>query len=230
MNIKIVCFDADDTLWVNEPNYRETERKFAELLSEYLPAEDVINELYKVEMQNLSTLGYGAKAFIISMIDTAIKISGNNISSNIVNEIILLGKQLINKPLELLDGVEETLTELFGKYKLVLATKGDLLDQERKINNSGLKKYFSHIEIMSNKKEEDYQNLWKKLNIAPNNFLMIGNSMKSDILPVLNAGAYAIYVPCDTNWVHEIVDFEVPESDFFRKISQIKDIITQHLL
>lgn len=206
MNIKIIGFDADDTLWINEPHYQETEKQFCSLLAEYLDAAAISAELLKTEKQNINMYGFGAKGFMLSMIETAIRISHSTIPGKTINEIIKLGKKLIDKPVELLDGVENILRELNGKYKLIVATKGDLLDQERKLRKSGIAKYFHHVEIMSDKKPENYITLFKHLEIEPENFLMIGNSFKSDILPVVNLGGYGIYIPYHVMWQHEVID------------------------
>ncbi len=204
--IKIIAFDADDTLWVNEPYYRETEKEFALLLKDFLSEEKVNKLLLETETRNIELYGYGVKGFVLSMIETALKITKGNDDKKIINHIIDLGKALINKPLVLLAGVKETLEAINGKgIKLVLASKGDLLDQERKLKNSSLSKCFHHIEIMSNKKEADYQKLLERLEISADEFLMVGNSIKSDILPVLALGSYAIHIPYHTTWVHENV-------------------------
>jgi putative hydrolase of the HAD superfamily len=191
MDIKIIAFDADDTLWVNEPYFQEVEQKFCELLSPYLSHHTLSQELFKTEIENLKLYGYGIKGYILSMIEAALKISNNTISNEVIAKIILYGKELLEKPIEILDGVEETLKSLKGKYKLVMATKGDLLDQHRKLHNSGLGHYFHHIEVMSDKQEVDYHKLLKRLEIEPEAFLMIGNSLKSDVLPVLAIGGHA---------------------------------------
>lgn len=223
-NIKIIAFDADDTLWVNEPYFQETEHKFCALLEDYLPHHTVTKELYKVELKNLELYGYGIKAFMLSMIETISKVTENNAHMELVNKTIALGREMLQKPIELLEGVEDLLIELNGNYRLVMATKGDLLDQERKLIKSGLAKHFHHIEIMSHKKKEDYQKLLNHLDCKPENFLMIGNSIKSDILPVLEIGAHAIHVPYHTTWVHELVDPNIKKPNFI-KVDKISEII-----
>jgi putative hydrolase of the HAD superfamily len=169
-------------------------------------------ELFKTEMQNLELYGYGVKSFVLSMIETIGIVSNQTAQIDLVSKVIHLGRDLLQKPVELLDGVENILQQLHGSYKLVLATKGDLLDQERKLIKSGLEKYFHHIEIMSDKKETDYLKLIKHLDCLPEQFLMIGNSVKSDILPVLNIGGFAVHIPFHTTWEHEksVVDFNHP--------------------
>lgn len=226
-NLKVIAFDADDTLWVNEPFYQEAEKKFCGLLEEYLPAHTVSKELFQVEMQNLELYGYGVKAFILSMIETAIKISGEQLPVTVIEKIIGFGKELLGKPIVLLDSVQELLNELKGNYRLVVATKGDLLDQERKLKNSGLESYFHHIEIMSDKKEGDYQKLLRHLDIAPSEFLMIGNSLKSDVIPVLNIGGWGVHVPYHTTWAHEVVEghFEHPCFHRVEALHQVRSLI-----
>lgn len=224
--IKVIGFDADDTLWVNEPYFRETEMKFCELLTNGMSLDEVTRELFKIEIGNIPLYGYGTKAFILSMIETGLKITNGNLSSEKVQAILELGKEQINKPVELIDGVESVLETLFGKYRLIVATKGDLLDQERKLKKSGLLKYFHHIEVMSDKKESDYEKLIKHLDIKPKEFLMVGNSLKSDILPVLNLGGKAVHVPFHTTWEHEMVEEEEISNSDFQKIDKIEDLTT----
>nr|WP_320118984.1 HAD family hydrolase [uncultured Marinifilum sp.] len=227
-NIKVIGFDADDTLWVNEPYFRETERKFCDLLRNGMSLEEVTEELLAIEIGNIPLYGYGTKAFTLSMIETSLKITNGNVSSEKISAILDLGKEQINKPIELIDGIVEALENLQGKYKLVVATKGDLLDQERKLKKSGLQKYFHHIEVMSDKKEEDYRKLIEHLDIKPEEFLMVGNSLKSDVLPVLNLGAKAIHIPFYTTWVHEMVsEHEILNANFqeIERVSELQDLL-----
>jgi len=225
-NIKVIAFDADDTLWINETYFREKEEIFTEIMSNYLDSpEQIMDELFKTEMQNLSNFGYGAKGFTLSMIETAIKISSSKITANDILKIIDLGKSLLTIPIDLLDDVEKVLSSLQNKYKLVVATKGDLLDQEKKLVKSGLTKYFHHIEIMSEKKDVNYQKLLKRIEIQPSEFLMIGNSLKSDILPVVNIGGNAIHIPFHTTWIHESVNEEDIRHLNYLKVEQIIDIL-----
>lgn len=224
MNLKVIAFDADDTLFVNEPYFEETEKKFCGLMEDYLSHQSLSQELFRTEIQNLPVYGYGIKAYILSMIEAAMKISNNTISIEIVEKIIQYGKELLEKPIELLDGVEETLVELHGKYKLVVATKGDLKDQQRKLHDSGLGKYFHHIEVMSDKQVLDYQKLIGRLEIKPEEFFMIGNSLKSDVLPVLQMGGYAVHVPFHTTWAHERIDHKV-EHPNFKTIEKITEVL-----
>ena len=223
-DLKIIGFDADDTLWVNEPYYQETEKIFCELLSGFQTREAISKELFKTEMQNLDLYGYGAKGFILLMIETALRLSDNKIEKLVIDKIISLGKDLINKPVVLLEGIQEVLGKLTkAGYKLIVATKGDLLDQERKLKKSNIEKYFHHVEIMSNKKELNYQKLLSHLDIASKDFLMIGNSLKSDIIPVLNLGGYGVHIPYHTTWTHETIK-KTDNLNNFWEIEQISEI------
>lgn len=227
MNLKVIAFDADDTLFVNEPYFQETEEKFCALMSDYLSHQGLSQELFKTEIANLELYGYGIKGYILSMIEAAMKISNNTISIETIEKITEYGKELLQKPIELLDGVEETLQALNGKYKLVVATKGDLLDQRRKLHNSGLGHYFHHIEVMSDKKEKDYEDLLKRLEIKAEEFFMIGNSLKSDVLPVLNIGGHAVHIPFHTTWEHEKISHKVEHPNFkaLEKITEVLPIL-----
>lgn len=224
MSIQVIAFDADDTLWVNEPYFQETEQLFCQLLEDYLPQHTVSRELLQTEIQNLPLYGYGIKAFLLSMIETAIRISDGTIRAEVIEKIIGYGKAMLQKPIELLDGVEEALAALKGHYKLIVATKGDLLDQERKLKASGLEHYFHHIEIMSDKGEADFLKLIRHLDIEPGAFLMIGNSLKSDILPVLNIGGHGIHVPYHTTWAHEKMDVNI-EHEQFRQAESLREVV-----
>lgn len=224
-NIKVIAFDADDTLWVNEPYFREAEDKFCALLEDYLPLHSTANALFKTEIANLPLYGYGIKGFMLSMIETILDVTQGTASLAMISKAIEFGKEQLNKPIELLDGVEAVLAALKTDYRLVVATKGDLLDQERKLQKSGLESYFHHIEIMSEKHEKDYLKLLKHLDCKPENFLMIGNSLKSDVLPVLAIGGNAIHVPFHTTWAHEVVEHNV-EHDNFKSAENLTEILT----
>lgn len=228
MPIKAIAFDADDTLWINEPYFLATEKKFCQLLADYMPEHTVSQELFKTEMQNMAIYGYGVKAFILSIIETALRISNNTVPQVIVEKIIDYGKEQLNQPVDLLDGVAEVLPVLKEKYKLVVATKGDLLDQERKLRRSGIEHFFHHIEIMSDKQEADYLKLIKHLDLHPSEFMMIGNSLKSDVLPVLAVGGHAVHIPYHTTWAHEVVEDSVQHSNF-RHFENLKDILPELL-
>jgi putative hydrolase of the HAD superfamily len=224
MSLKVIAFDADDTLWVNEPYFVETENKFCALLEDYMPHHAVAKELFRTEIDNLALYGYGVKGFMLSMVETALRVSNNKVSIEKIEKAIEYGKELLAKPIELLDGIDEVLSTLKNNYRLVVATKGDLLDQERKLKKSGLEHYFHHIEIMSDKQEADYNKLIKHLDIKPDEFLMIGNSLKSDVMPVLAIGGHSIHIPYHTTWAHEKVEDPI-EHENFRQVTTIKEIL-----
>ncbi|WGK65008.1 HAD family hydrolase [Croceiramulus getboli] len=234
--IKVIAFDADDTLWVNEPLFRVAEEEFCELMKPFIEEKECASRLFDFEMQNLPLYGYGIKPFTLSLVEAAIALSDHSVDHATLLKIIEIGKKMLNAPVVVLDGVEAVLLALSRrtqkqddqrKFKLVMATKGDLLDQERKLEKSGLAKYFHHIEVMSDKQPANYQKLVRHLDIDPAHFLMVGNSMKSDILPVLQMGAAAVHIPFHTTWAHEVVDREVRHD----RLITIKEIgaLTEHL-
>ena len=223
--IKTIAFDADDTLWVNETYFRDAEDHFCTLLTDYIDYDSCQSRLFEMEMRNLPLYGYGIKPFTLSLIEAASEITDGAVSTEIIQEIIKLGKNMLGAPVVLLEGIEEVLSTLSRKgYRLVVATKGDLLDQERKLQKSGLENYFHHIEVMSDKQPANYQKLVKHLDIAPEEFLMIGNSLKSDVLPVLDIGGHAFHIPFHTTWQHEQIDFEIKHQNF-KAFKEVRGII-----
>jgi putative hydrolase of the HAD superfamily len=223
-SIKVIGFDADDTLWVNETFFREGEERFCDLLENFMPRHDILRSLFKVEIENLPLYGYGIKAFMLSMIETALQITDHKCDGKLIKAIIDIGRNQLHMPVEKLEGVEETIIALKEKYKLVVVTKGDLLDQERKLTKSGLASHFHHIEIVSEKNNEQYQKLLSHLDVKAEEFLMIGNSLKSDVLPILEIGGYGIHIPFHTTWEHEKVNFTVSHEKFL-EVEKIKDIL-----
>lgn len=225
--VKVVAFDADDTLWSNEPLFREAERKVAEELSEYGDFQHISDELYKVEFKNMGDYGFGAKAYVLSMIENAVNLTGGKLTGEQVMFIIDSGRKILRNPATPLPGVEETLEKLKadGRYELVMMTKGELLDQERKIARSGLSKYFSHIEIVSNKSQKEYLSLCDRLWTKPENLMMVGNSFKSDIEPVLQLGGWGIHIPAELLWkLEHTEEFDHPnlfKVDSFEEILNI---------
>jgi putative hydrolase of the HAD superfamily len=222
--IKVIAFDADDTLWENETYFREAEDQFFDLMQSFDSRDNLAKELFSVEIANLELYGYGIKAFVLSMVETALKIGGPTLPTDIIAKIMDIGRWQLERPVILLDGVEDVLSNLHKSYRLVVVTKGDLLDQERKLDKSGLTKYFHHIEIVSEKKASDYTKLLKHLDIKAEKFVMIGNSLKSDVLPVLELGAYGIHVPFHTTWAHEQVDIIITDPKFYHA-EKLKDIL-----
>jgi putative hydrolase of the HAD superfamily len=227
MPIRVIAFDADDTLWINEPFFRESEERFAALLEDYLPQHSILKELYRTEIDNLTLYGYGIKGFMLSMVETALRITDQNIPFGMMEKILEIGKEMLGKPVELIEGVEAVLKELNGDYRMVMATKGDLVDQERKLKKSGLEKHFHHIEIMSDKQVADFSKLIRHLDVAPAEFMMIGNSLKSDIMPVLLLGGHAIHIPYHITWEHEQIDHEIHHHRFYQALSirEVADLI-----
>jgi putative hydrolase of the HAD superfamily len=225
--IKAIAFDADDTLWENETLFRAAEREFCVLMQDYLPAGECNQLLFEIEMKNLPLYGYGIKPFTLSLIEAAIKFSNGAIPIMTIETLVGRAKMMLEAPVVLLEGVEQTLAELSKKYRLVMATKGDLLDQERKLIKSGLEPYFHHIEIVSDKTERHYQKLVNHLDVKADEFLMVGNSVKSDILPVLAIGGHAFHVPFHTTWVHETVKEPVNHKNFrlLASASEMLDVL-----
>jgi putative hydrolase of the HAD superfamily len=201
--IDVIAFDADDTLWHNEILYRRTEEKLQQLLSRYGHHGRISEDLYQTEMQNLQLYGYGIKGFALSMIETAIGMSDGRLCGSEIQGIIDLAKGMMDAPVELLDHVAEVVPALSARYTLMMITKGDLFDQERKVARSGLASHFSHIEIVSHKSKDVYHSLLAKHQIDPGRFLMVGNSMRSDILPVVALGGHAVHIPYHITWAHE---------------------------
>jgi putative hydrolase of the HAD superfamily len=214
--LDMIALDADDTLWHNEVLYTAAQKNFAQLLSKYHDEEWISERLYQTETQNLKHFGYGIKAFALSMIETAVELTEGRISGSEIKTLIDQAKEMINADVHLLDHTAEAVSALAEKYPLMVITKGDLLDQENKISRSGLEQYFSYIEIVSDKSLESYQRLLKKYSIRPENFLMVGNSLRSDILPILELGGSAVYIPYQTTWLHERAEVPSEQPGFFQ--------------
>jgi putative hydrolase of the HAD superfamily len=227
MNPKIIAFDADDTLWHNEPYFDEAQDRFCELFQDYASKQEILGLILNHQISNLPLYGFGIKAFTLSMIETALELTNHTISGQGIDKIIAIGKDLLQKPVELMPNVEKVLGELQGKYKLIVATKGDLKDQHRKLHDSGIGAYFHHIEVMSDKTELDYQKMLGRLDCDPKDFLMIGNSLKSDVLPILNIGGYGVHIPYHTTWEYEKIDFEIEHENFysFENITEVLSLL-----
>lgn len=228
--ITTIGFDADDTLWHNENLFEDYHRKYCELLSEYHDAKTVERVLYETEMNNLELFGYGVKGFTLSCIETAIRLTNGAIKAEEIRNIIERCREMLNHPVELLNGVEETIESLSRRFRLLLITKGDLRDQERKIAKSGLARYFDHAEVVSDKNVEAYARVLQKNQTKADEFLMVGNSMKSDILPVLELGGHGIHIPYHITWEHERVDTPPNEHESFyelESITQLPQLIDQ---
>jgi len=201
-----IAFDADDTLWHTERMYVDAQAKFGQLLAQYHSPEWIAGRLYQTETRNLQHFGYGVKAFILSMIETSVELTEGRISAAEIKALIDTGRAMLTADLDLLDYAAETVAALAERYPLMVITKGDLLDQESKIERSGLSRYFRLVEIVSAKTRASYARLLERHEIDPQRFLMIGNSLRSDILPVLEIGGQAVYVPYALTWAHESGD------------------------
>lgn len=218
-----IFFDADDTLWENEQFFRNAEAQFAELLSDYTDSAGVQEMLWRKQEDNIPLFGYGSKTYMIGMTDAAVELCGGHLPDNIYHGVKKIITDLAYHEFEIIDGVEETLQALQGHYRLIVATKGDLPEQMNKYRLSGLSRYFHHCEVMENKDEKNYLELAAKHDLMPEQILMIGNSVKSDIAPVVNIGGMAIHTPHDVVWVHEMMD--MPESDRIIEVQNIKEVL-----
>ncbi|WP_062013199.1 HAD family hydrolase [Aureimonas sp. AU4] len=201
--ITLVALDADDTLWENETVFRWTEARFAELLAPHGEAEAIRARLFETEKRNLETFGFGVKGFTLSMIETALDLGGDDLPVSVVRQILAEGHRMLRHPVETLPGVRETLQELALTRRLMLVTKGDLFDQERKLAASGLGELFAAVEIVSDKTIDTYRRIFARHGAKPEEAMMVGNSMRSDILPALGAGAFAVHVPHAMTWDYE---------------------------
>lgn len=206
----VIAFDADDTLWHNEGYFRETEKAFRALLASYHDESWIQDRLFETETRNLAHYGYGVKSFVLSMIETAIQLTEGRITAFEIEKILAMGREMLDHPVSLLPHVKECLEALSGKAPLWVITKGDLLDQESKLARSGLGDGFELMEVMSEKTPEGYRRLLELHGVPPASFLMVGNSVKSDILPVLALGGRAVHIPYEETWEHEKVDGEMP--------------------
>ena len=224
----VIAFDADDTLWHNETIYSLTQEKLKQLLAKYRDIEDIEGEIYQTERRNLQYFGYGIKSFTLSMIETAIELTNGEIQGREINQIINFAKEMLETPTQLLDDVAETVATLAQSHTLMIITKGDLFDQETKIAQSGLADYFTYVEIVSEKTPGVYRGLLERYGLSPNRFLMIGNSLRSDVLPVIELGGRAVHVPYSLTWAHEIVTGpEAQAASYFEleKMSQLPALL-----
>jgi len=223
MPISVLGLDADDTLWHNETFYQSTRQRFNELLADFVDVDRLEEEIAATEKRNLSLYGYGAKGFTLSMMETAIQVSDGKISSQALSEILAIGRELMNHPVEPLPGVHEALEVLSAEYKLVLITKGDLFHQESKLAASGLGGFFSGVEIVSEKKADTYTRIFSRHGAGPEHAAMAGNSVRSDVLPALEAGSYAALIPFHLVWAHE--DAPLPtDNPRFAELPSLADL------
>lgn len=227
MSLTTIGFDADDTLWQNEHFFRLTELRFVDLLRDYAEYDDLSARLLEAEGRNLPHYGFGIKGFTLSMIETAIEVTDGRVSSDVISKILEAGRDMLSHPVETLPHARRTLEALSHSYRLVLITKGDLFDQERKLAQSGLGDYFSAVEIVSNKTRETYENVFRRHGEGPLRSMMVGNSLKSDILPALAAGSWGVYVPHPLTWAIEKADPPKLEPRFreLADLGQLTDLI-----
>ncbi|MFW5713513.1 MAG: HAD family hydrolase [Brevefilum sp.] len=222
--IQTVAFDADDTLWQNEALYQEAQARLQEILSPWASQEETHRVLTKTELDNLSLYGYGIKAFTLSMIESALEISQNQINPEKIEQILTLGRSMLQKEVDLLPNVEPVLSTLSRTYRLMVITKGDLLDQTSKIKRSGLQDYFSFVEVLNQKNPPAYRAILDKHNLDVRSFLMVGNSLRSDIAPVLALGGKTVHIPATSTWEHEMLaDFD-PSHEGYYQIQDIKEL------
>ena len=223
--IKTIAFDADDTLWHNERIFIATKEKYKKLLAQYHDVEWIEERLDQTEMKNIKHFGYGIKGFTLSMVETAVELTEGRVTGEEINRIVKFGKEMLQSPIEVLPGVEKTIKTLSGQFRLFLITKGDLFDQETKLARSGLGDYFNEVEVVSQKDKETYRNIFTRYEINPREFIMVGNSLKSDILPVVENNSNAVHIPYETEWVHEKVSEEVLEKMEYYTVENMENLI-----
>ncbi len=222
--IEVIGFDADDTLWHNETRFRKAEEFFKKLLGDHAEEAHIDEVLYRCELKNIATCGYGAKTFTLSMVEAAIELSQRKVTGREVEEIIQIGNEILSEPLVVFDGVRDVLDELRQDFDLMIVTKGDLMEQENKIRRSGLGDFFRYTEIVSEKSKDAYGQILRKYDFDPERFLMVGNSLKSDVLPVMDLGAHAVHIPYHTTWVHEQVPDHVAAASDHHELAQLNEL------
>jgi putative hydrolase of the HAD superfamily len=219
-----IGFDADDTLWQNEFFYKLTQQRFVEILGDHAEADHLTDRLLEAEKKNLKLYGFGIKGFTLSMIETAIEVTVGDVPASAIADILAAGREMLQHPVETLPGTRETLEALAGTYRLVLVTKGDLFDQERKLAASGLGELFDGVEIVSDKTAATYERVFTRYGDGPGRAMMVGNSLRSDIVPALRAGSWGVYVPHELNWV---LEHEEPPTDNprYREIGGLSELV-----
>ena len=221
--IDTVAFDADDTLWHNEHLFQDNQKKLEAIVQRYRPGEDIHEALFAVEMQNLALFGYGIKGFTLSMVEAAIQLTEGRITAPEVHEIVQLGKTMIEAPVDLLDGVAETLDQVTARFRVILITKGDIVDQSSKLERSGLAGHFEQVEIVPRKDAKVYRGIFQRHGIDPARSVMVGNSMPSDVLPMLELGGHGVHVPYALLWAHEAHDRD-PVNERFHRIEKLSEL------
>ncbi|WP_153020153.1 HAD family hydrolase [Paramesorhizobium deserti] len=223
-SLSTIGFDADDTLWQNEQFFRLTEERFASFLADYAEKEHLTQRLLEAERRNLQLYGFGIKGFTLSMIETAIEVTEGRAPAHVIRKILDAGREMLSHPVETLPSVRETLERLAGSYRMIMITKGDLFDQERKLAQSGLGEFFDAVEIVSSKEASTYERVFARHGDGPAHAMMVGNSLKSDIVPAIEAGSWGIYIPHDLTWTLEHAE-EPVEAPRFRRLGRISELV-----
>ena len=221
--LRLIAFDADDTLWHTEDMFQETQKRLGDILEHYAPRDEVDAALGSTEKQNISLFGYGIKGFTLSMVETAIELSDGKIEARQIHEIVMMGKRMLDAPMRLFIGVEDVLSTLKERYLLAIITKGDLLDQTNKVDKSGLSRLFDYVEVVSEKDVKTYRNLFRDWSIDPHSVMMVGNSIPSDVRPVLELGGHAVHIPYEVTAIHELHNRD-PEHARFNRLSDICEL------
>ncbi len=222
--LDLVAFDADDTLWHNLIHFGKTENAFGKMFDRHMSADLATKHLMETEKRNIKLYGFGVKSFTLSMIESAIEITGGKVEADTIGKLIAMGRAMLNHEIELLPHAEDTLKALHKDFKLLLITKGDLFHQERKVLASGLAHYFEGVEIVSDKKRDTYEKICKRYGGRVSHTLMAGNSIKSDVLPMIDAGGYGVYVPFEITWDHEHEDVS-PETERYFEVEDLRGVI-----
>lgn len=224
MSIKLVGFDADDTLWRSEDYYRDAQARFERIVAGYVDLDDVGERMFAIEKRNLALFGYGAKGMALSMLEAAVAITEARISAADLHRIIELGKGILRHPVELISGIREAVADIAADFPVVLVTKGDLFHQEAKVRESGMADAFGRIEIVSEKDAKTYARLFREFEVEPREFLMVGNSLRSDIVPVLDLGGWGVHMPYHVTWAHEQDAGGVPDPARFREVANAAEL------
>ena len=219
--LDLIAFDADDTLWHNEIKFAAAQANFRQIMADYHPGNVVDEALNQTERENIRHYGYGVKSYTLSLIETAIRLTDGQIPASVIQKILDSAKEMITDAIEPLEHVEAVLAQLAPAYPLMLLTKGDLFEQDAKIAKSGLASYFTHIEVVSEKNAQVYEALLAKYDIAPARFLMVGNSLRSDILPIVEIGGHAVHIPYHITWVHEVATPSQEHADGYEQLAHI---------
>jgi len=223
-SLKVAAFDGDDTLWHDLDSFIAVEQRFAEIVNRHAPNVLVAEELLKVERKNLDVFGFGVKGFILSLIETAMDLTAHTIPARDLQDILDMGVDMMQRPVEVMDGVHGVLKDLRADYKLLLVTKGDLFHQEAKIARSGLGEYFDGVEIVTRKDEATYRRICERHGVTPGEFVMVGNSLKSDVLPAINVGAFAVHIPYHTTWHAEQSSADLEHKDRAWRLDRIHNL------